>query len=55
MFKDKDMELVYRWAKGETYKELGVHKQRLTRAKRKIIKFFIENQRHMSHNKERGR
>ncbi|MHC3128735.1 MAG: ATP-binding protein [Candidatus Bathyarchaeota archaeon] len=54
VFKDKDMELVYRWALGETYKELGVHRQKLTRAKRKIIKFFIENQRHMSHNKERG-
>ena len=53
-FKDKDMELVYRWAKGETYTELGVHPQQLTRAKKKIIPILIDNYLHASHNKGSG-
>ena len=53
-FNDKDMELVYRWAKGETYAQLGVHPQQLTRAKKKIIPILIDSYLHASHNKVRG-
>lgn len=54
-FKDKDMELVYRWSQGETYEQLGVHPQQLTRAKRKIIPILIESYLHASHNKGIGK
>lgn len=53
-FKDKDMELIYLWSKGATYKELGVHPQQLTRAKKKIIPILIESYLHASHNKGSG-
>lgn len=48
-FKDKDMELIYRWSKGETYEQLGVHPQQLTRAKKKIIPILIDAYLHGSH------
>ena len=47
-FKDKDMELIYRWAKGETYEQLGVHPQQLTRARKKIIPILIDSYLHAS-------
>lgn len=53
-FKDKDMEIVSRWANGETYKDLGVHPQQLTRAKKKIIRILIDNYFHASRNKGSG-
>lgn len=53
-FKDKDMEIAYRWANGETYTQLNIHPQQLTRVKKKILKILIEQHLHASHVTERG-
>jgi hypothetical protein len=47
-FKDKDMQLIQRWAYGETCKDLGMHKMELHRMLISYVKNSLENQIHDS-------
>lgn len=42
-FKDEDRQLLWRWANGETYKELGIHNMTLHRKIQKYVLHCLEN------------
>jgi len=48
IFKDEDKQLVWRWLDGETYKQLGVHNMKLNRIIKKILRFYMENELHVT-------
>jgi len=48
-FKDEDKQLVWRWLNGESYKQLGVHNMKLNRIVKKILRFYMENELHITH------
>jgi len=41
-FKDKDVEYVARWLKGESHEDIGISKMKLLRSRRKILERTIE-------------
>jgi hypothetical protein len=49
LFKNKDLELMYEWANGKTYKDLGIHPQELHRLVVKYVKMFLETTIHPAH------
>jgi hypothetical protein len=48
-FKDEDKQLLWEWANGKTYKELGVHNMKLNRTLRKYVKQTLEIDLHVTH------
>jgi hypothetical protein len=49
IFKEEDKQLVWRWLNGETYKELGLHNMTLHRKVQKLLRFYMENELHITH------
>jgi hypothetical protein len=47
-FKDHDLEVLWDWSHGMTYKDLKVHPQKINRLTRKIVKELLERQLHTS-------
>ena len=51
-FKDRDLQLLWEWAHGKGYKELGLHPMQLNRLLRKFVRGVLENKVHASHLKD---
>lgn len=49
LFKDADKQLLWDYANGKTYKELGLHPMKMSRLLRKYVKSTLENDFHLSH------
>jgi hypothetical protein len=49
LFKDEDKQLLWEWANGKSYRELGVHSMKLNRTVRKYLLSSLENDAHISH------
>ena len=47
-FKDKDLELLWKWSQGHMYKDLEVHPMKINRLCRKFIKESLESKVHSS-------
>lgn len=47
-FKDKDLEILWKWSQGHTYKDLEVHPMKINRLCRKYIKESLESKVHSS-------
>lgn len=50
-FANGDLQILWRWSNGETYKALDIHPMKLNRICRRFIKDVLENKVHNSHNK----
>jgi len=48
-FKDKDIELLWRWTQGEEAKSLGLHRGQLSRIRKKFVKETLERMRNKEH------
>jgi len=51
VFKDKDLDSLWRWSQGASAEELGLHRAQLSRLRRKFIKETLERQRNREHMK----
>lgn len=51
-FKEKDLEILWKWSHGETYKDLGVHRMQIHRLTTKFIKEVMERDSNKSQEKE---
>jgi len=47
-FKDKDLEILWKWSQGHTYKDLEVHRMKISRLARKFIRETLEKSCHTS-------
>jgi len=47
-FKDKDLEILWKWSHGHTIKALGVHAMKLNRITRKFVREVMERDSHVS-------
>jgi hypothetical protein len=47
-FKDHDLEVLWNWSHGSTYKQLGIHPQQLNRISRKFVQEMLERTFHSS-------
>ena len=47
-FKDKDLEIIWEWAQGKTYRELELHPMKVHRILRKYVREKIEHDFHIS-------
>jgi len=48
IFKNRDLEILWEWSHGKTYKDLGLHRMQLNRLLRKFVKRTLESQCHRS-------
>jgi len=48
-FKDKDLNILWEWSHGKTYKDVGLHKMQINRLVRKFIRQTLEKTFHKSH------
>lgn len=47
-FKDKDLEMLWKWSNGHTIKDLGVHGMKLNRILRKYVRESLDTKFHVS-------
>jgi len=48
-FRERDLQILWEWSHGKSFKELGLHPMQLNRLVRKFVKQTLENSLHTSH------